>query len=359
MHPIFVDFSTSQPRTQGAEVHCERTFFGGDHLALDAGGSVDVEFAVPPQGVTDEATLKIRALVSKLGPQLGSAPLDVTVNGAALLGGYRIPGGGDLPQDIVVAIPADLLHPGTNTLTLRSGDRARSHLWLYRVLLEQVWDRDAAECAFLDAAFALPLVTWRTERRAPGAAGWQSAATWRLHVDSGERGLPLRLDWRARSGVESSVSFSHEQGACAGLVRDPDGGWYELRGERSDRRAFGADAAGEFTHSFATETHWGERWHPGGPLLVHLDTGDGPLERISWSDQRGCSASIGLAADGQSFLGWSQRVDEGPVGYRGTARPRPAAGPRTLTEDLAGIGEVLGGLADTAAKQLSGWLRSL
>jgi len=55
-----------------------------------------------------------------------------------------------------------------------------------------------------------------------------------------------------------------------------------------------------------------------------VDTGGAPIERLGWRDQRGNLASIGLAGDGTSFIGYVQRVNEGPIGYYGTlVRPDP------------------------------------
>ncbi len=362
MHPVFVDFSTARPRTGNAEVRSDSAFFAGDHLALDAGGSVEIDFTVPPGGIADEATLKIRALVSKLGASMGSAPLDLTVNGITLATGYRIPGGGDLPQEIVLVVPAELLHPGPNTLVLRSAEQAQSHLWLYRVLLEQVWDRDGAERALLEEDFRTSLLSYRTERRAPGAEAWEPGPTWRLHIDGGERGLPSRLDWRSRSGAEASVLFALELYSCYGHYRDSDGAWFELRGELTDRAPFPADSAPRFTQRFDTEAGWGGRWHRGGPLVLHLEVGEESLERVSWQDRRACSAAIGFAPDDRSFLGWSQRVNEGPVGYRGTLSvpvepPKAVAGP--FGQELEEIGETLGRLADAATRQLADWWRKI
>lgn len=93
---------------------------------------------------------------------------------------------------------------------------------------------------------------------------------------------------------------------------------------------------------FGTEAGWGGRWHQGGPLTLLLDVDDAPYERVSWTDQRGCSAS------GSSFLGWSQRVNEGPVGYRGTRQAAPAVPVApSLNQELA----------VTAVQQLAGWWR--
>lgn len=363
MRPVFVDFSAEEPRAGNARVSAERAFFGGDHLGLDAGATVTVRFEVPPEGVTDELTLKVRALVSRLGSRPGFAPLDVSVNSAKLLAEFRIPGGGDLPQEVTVAVPAELVTPGgENTLVISSGSGARSHLWLYRVLIEQVWDRDAAERALLDDSFATSLLTYRTELRAAGSDTWQPGPAWRLHIDSGERGLPARLDWRARSGAEASVVFALELYTFCGHFRDAGGQWHELCGELTDRQVFPGDSEAALTHTFTTEASWANSWHQGGPLTFYLSTGDAPFDRVAWADQRGCSASIGLTPDTRSFQGWSQRAGEGPVGYRGTAtgpRPAPADPPAAtaLSENLEDAAQALTNLAGTAVRQVATWLR--
>jgi hypothetical protein len=177
--------------------------------------------------------------------------------------------------------------------------------------------------------------------------------------------MPSRLDWRVRSGAEASVEFALELHTFYGHARDADGQWYELRGALTDRQAFPGDADQDATCAFTTEAGWGGRWHQGVPLTFHLSTGEEtPYERVAWTDQRACSASIGLTEDGSSFQGWSQRVNEGPVGYRGAAvvveeppRPSEAREPNTLAEDLDELGQAFANLADTAAKSLGSLFR--
>jgi hypothetical protein len=83
-----------------------------------------------------------------------------------------------------------------------------------------------------------------------------------------------------------------------------------------------------------------------------------PVERIGWRDQRGNSASIGLTDGGASFTGYAQHVNEGPIGYRGTAiEPAPPTG--SLSDDLDQAVQALGRIAGTAADKLNSWLRSL
>ncbi|MDH6109586.1 hypothetical protein P3T36_000357 [Kitasatospora sp. MAP12-15] len=366
MDPVFVDFSTPELRRGNAEARTEKCSADRDHLALGAGGAVEIDFDVPvdADALPEELTLKIRALVSKLGARLGYAPLEVTVNGAALLADHRIAGGGDLPHETVVAVPRALLRPGGNTLRLRSGDDARSQLWLYRVLLESVADRDGAERAWLADAAEESLLTYDTYRRAADGDSWEPGPPLRVYLDSGERGLPAQLGWRDVEGVEASVSFGTELFTFYGQLRDQDGDWFELRGDLTGRTAFPARSRSQEVLRFATEAGWGGRWHQGGPLTLILATGGAPLERINWSDQRGCSASIGLIDCGASFLGWSQRVNEGAVGYRGTvvAAPSEPGEPGTSPFPLADLEEIaatVGRIGENVAKQVSAWLRAL
>jgi hypothetical protein len=275
--PIFVDFSARPERTANASVRADRATGAGDHWVLDAGGSVSVDFTVG--GEPTEVTLKIRALVSKIGPASGHAPLDVLVNEHTLVSRFRIPGGGDLPQEMTFAIPEEWLTEGTNTLRLRSADDARTMLWLYRVLMESVWDRDAAERALLADGAKESAFTFATACRPAGASDWRPCPRLRFWIDGA---VPAELTWRGRDGTEAAVSFAHEMTGFLGHCRTATGDWLQLRGELTDRRVEPYGPAWRFT----TETGWGGGWHRDGELTVHLDPGFGPVERIGWRDQR-------------------------------------------------------------------------
>jgi hypothetical protein len=98
-----------------------------------------------------------------------------------------------------------------------------------------------------------------------------------------------------------------------GHVRTADGRWSQFQGDLVERTALPADPG----RRFRTEVTWDGNWHDAGELGVSVDIGSGPLERLGWRDQRGNLCSIGLAEDGASFIGYAQRVNEGPIGYRG------------------------------------------
>lgn len=132
MQPTFADCSTHPARLSNSGLKHRAGVFDRSHLALNAGGSVELKFRVDKQEKITQATLKVTALVAKLGPAPGFAPMDMLVNGEVLAGNLTVPGGGDLPHDNVLAVPGELLVPGPNTLEVRASPEARSKLWLYR-----------------------------------------------------------------------------------------------------------------------------------------------------------------------------------------------------------------------------------
>lgn len=311
--PTFVDFSADPPRAANATVRFDGAYDAGDHWIVDADGTMVIDFTV--DGPIEEATLQVHALVSKLGPVSGHAPLDVMVNAHPVATRLRIPGGGDLPQHLRFAVPGTQLRAGVNTLTLHSGNDASSMLWLYRVLIESVWDRDAAERALLAEHAAQSTFTFAARTLTGDDSAWQPAGTLRFQIDEGQSAIPAELGWRCTDGSEASVSFAREMGTFLGHARTPDGQWRQLSGELVDRRAHPDEPVRRFT----TQVSWGNRWHPAGDLTLYLAAGDSPVESVRWRDQRGNSAAIGLTGQGTAFLGYAQRVNEGPIGYRGTA----------------------------------------
>jgi hypothetical protein len=80
---------------------------------INSGGAVVVRLSGAAQ--SDDLTLKVRALVSKMGSMVGHAPLTVLVNDRTVTSHLRIPGGGDLPQWLTFSVPGDWLS-GENTL---------------------------------------------------------------------------------------------------------------------------------------------------------------------------------------------------------------------------------------------------
>lgn len=325
LNPTFVDFSASPPRRANASVRSSGAGDARGHWILNAGGAVWVDFAADTP--SDEVTLKVCALVSKVGPAPGFAPLDILVNGQSVISRFRIPGGGDLPQVMTFAVPGEWLRSGSNTLELRSAEDSQTMLWLYRVLLESVWDRDAAERALLVDCSAESAFTFVTYSRPADASEWQSGPQLRFQIDEGQAAAPAELSWRGSDGSEAAISFAGEMTSFLGHVRTARGVWLQLRGDLTERRERSDGPA----QRFRTEVNWGGTWHQSGELSVFLDTGSGPVERIGWRDQRGNTASIGLTHVGASFTGYAQRVNEGPIGYRGVivGVPLPQESPDT------------------------------
>ena len=323
LNPVFADFSAEPPRTQNATVRMNGAWDAGDHCVINAGGRVRVEFPGDPQ--EDELTLKLRALVSKLGSSVGHAPLTIEVNGQVVTDGLRVPGGGDLPQMLTFSVPGSWLRSEGNDLTLGSAADATSMLWLYGIFLESVWDRGAAEDALQSLSAAEPALTYATEFGPDGRPG----PTLRLQIEHGGRPvLPTDLSWRGQDGSELNVCFNGELTGFLGEFRTADGTWSQWSGNLTGRQAtFGTPA-----RRFSTDVSWGNRWHDAGELAFVVEVGAVEPIRIGWRDRSGRSAVIGLGESAAGFTGHSQNVNEGPLAYRGVARLSPApTGPLAST----------------------------
>jgi hypothetical protein len=312
--PIFVDFSVSPLRTN-AGVRKDGAGQAGDHWNIDARGRVYVDF--PSDGPGDEVTLMIRALVSRLGQDRGHSPLDVFLNDHSVISGYRLPGGGDLPQDVAFSIDGGWLRNGTNTLELRTAGDATSMLWLYRVFLESVGDRGAAERALLDDAVTELALTYLTETCDAESGDWQRGPELRLLIDNEKVTLPSRLAWRCGDGSQAAIIFALELTTFLGHLRNREGKWFLYRGQLTGR---GSEPGGS-VRQFRTEVSWGTltTWHQAGKLSLYLDTGYGEVEQVGWLDGRGNSASIGFTDNGEAFSGYAQNANEGPIAFRGKA----------------------------------------
>ncbi|OOC52840.1 MULTISPECIES: hypothetical protein [Nocardiopsis] len=330
MEPTYADLSVEPARLGNATVRYGNGRFGGDHLKLDAGGSVEFAFETDEDVV--EAVLRVTALVSKSGRSPGYAPMTVLVNGEPVASRMTVPGGGDLPQDCDFAVPGRWLRRGRNQVTVRSGADARTMLWLYRVSVDSVHERGRAARAMASAADERSVLRYTTRRRVHSPAGeerrWEPAGRLLVHVDRGERAPIAQLSWRAADGAEAAIGFQSALGDFHGYHRDADGRLAEYRGHLVERRTYPEGTEGVTVHRFRTEEGWGGGWHASGELRMLVDDGGGaPVERLTWRDQRENSGSVAFEAEADGFLGYYQRVGEGPIGYRGTAL---AKGPADL-----------------------------
>ncbi|MFC8392677.1 alpha-1,2-mannosidase [Streptomyces sp. NPDC057238] len=292
--PTYADFSVDPARLANADVRYQRARFAGSHLALSAGGSVTLDFEVADPEDVPQVTLTVTALVSKLGSDLGYAPMDVLVQGEVVAEDLTVPGGGDLPQDNVFAVPGRLLKPGTNTLEIRSSAKAGSMLWLYRITLDPVRERGRSERARTAEAARDSVFAYRTELRPAhsSSASWQAAPRLLFHIDRDEHSLPAQLGWRGEDGAEAAISFQSNMSDFHGVYRAADGTAYEYRGRLTDRRPFSDDTrnlSASPLHRFHTEEGWGGRWHTSHELRLLVDDGGAPVERFTWRDQRGNS----------------------------------------------------------------------
>ncbi|WP_406425586.1 hypothetical protein [Streptomyces sp. NBC_01589] len=80
----YADLSVDPTLLSNAVVRYHEARFAGSHVTLSAGGTVTLDFEVEDPEDVPQATLTITALVSKLGSDLGYAPMDVQLQGEAL-----------------------------------------------------------------------------------------------------------------------------------------------------------------------------------------------------------------------------------------------------------------------------------
>lgn len=290
----YADFSVDPALLANVEVGYHGARFAGSHLALGAGDSVTLNFEVEDVEDVPQATLTVTALVSKLGSSLGHAPMSIVLQGEQLATDLIVPGGGDLPQDNVFAVPGHLLKPGTNTLEIRSSEEAKSTLWLYRITLDPVFERGRSERARMAEAARDTVFTYYAQLRPAhsATASWQPAPRLFFHIDREERSLPAQLGWRTEDGVEAAIGFQSNMSDFHGCYRAADGTVYEYRGRLTDRRPYSDTTTNQSTatlHRFATEEYWGDNWHAANELRLMVDDGGAPVERVTWRDQQGNS----------------------------------------------------------------------
>ncbi|MEV7865070.1 alpha-1,2-mannosidase [Streptomyces sp. NPDC088124] len=296
MEPVFADFSTRPARLSNAVVGHHRCGIASSHLALGAGGYIKLDFTVDEREDIAEAVVT----VTTLG---GDAPMDVRLNGKVLSGeesggpsaASAGPGHG-APQETVLTLPGDLLVPGDNILEIRSPRDAEALLRLRGVTVDPAHDRGRAERALAARTAGRSVLAFSTERRARGAVAWQPAPRLLFHLDGGERAVPAHLGWRGADGSEAAIGLRTDLSGFEGHWRAADGAPAEYRGTLMERSAYPEGTAGTPLHLFSTEEARGESWAPSGELRLLLDAGGAPLERVSWTDRRGNTASITLSS---------------------------------------------------------------
>ncbi len=317
MEPTYADFTTEAIRLGNAEVTHEAVQWGQGHATLDCGGSVDVSFRIDAgdRVLESEATLEVTALVSKLDTEPGSAPLDIIVNQQMAISAWAVPGGGDLPQVNRFAIPCAMLRPGENTLSVRSAADSTSLIWLYRITLDPVFERDRSAKALRAAGTVDEVLVYRTEVRAAGDLEWHPHERLEVFLGQPHRSQLTNLSWQGDNGGRATVAFTTE--SFRGGRRSGEGHLYDYRGMLVERAALAWDALPEDLVTFAVRRDWGQGWFASGRLVALVRGGDGRLAALSWRDDDGGTGAIELAPDRSRFIGYHQAVGEGPVGYEG------------------------------------------
>ncbi|MEV6594607.1 alpha-1,2-mannosidase [Streptomyces acidicola] len=295
MEPVFADFSTNPAQLSNAVVAHHRCGIAPSHLALGAGGHIRVDFTVGEREEIAEAVVTVTVLGA-------SAPMDVLLNGKALAEQLAIPGDGDGahsdPQVTVLSVPGELLAAGDNVLEVRNPEGAEGLLRLRAVTVDPAHDRDRSARALAARTAKRSVVAFSTEFRAPGSATWQTAPRLLFHIDSGERVMPAHLAWRGADGSEAAIGLRADLSGFLGHRRTADGAVTEYRGTLADRWAYPEGTAGAPLHRFSTEEGHDGAWSPSGELRLLLDDGSAPVERVSWTDRRGTTASVVLSSAG-------------------------------------------------------------
>ncbi|MFE3263497.1 alpha-1,2-mannosidase [Streptomyces sp. NPDC059215] len=339
MEPVFADFSTTPAQLSNAVVTHHRCGIAPSHVALGAGGYIGVDFTVGEREGIVEAVVTVTLLDA-------GAPMDVLLNGKALAERLAIPGDGGQGDPLVtlLSVPGEILATGDNLLEVRNPEGADGLLRVCAVAVDPAHDRDRSERARAARTARRSIVAFTTEVRAPGSTAWQSAPRLLLHVDCGERAVPAHLAWGAAGGSEAAIGLRADLSGFLGHRRTADGTVTEYRGTLADRWAYPEGTTGAPLHRFSTEEGHDGAWSPSGELRLLLDDGGAPVERVSWTDRRGTTASV--------VLGGTGRTD-----------PRESAGAlRDITGAVSGIEasdefDMAGEVADNLlSKSRSKWL---
>ncbi|MBD3002974.1 discoidin domain-containing protein [Streptomyces sp. 5-10] len=296
MRATFADFTIDPPRFGNGTARYTRCHPDRDRLAIGAGGRVEIDFALDGGELPEQLTLTLIARVSPLGESLGWAPIDITVNGHAVISRFTVPGGAR-PREVAFAVPGEALVAGVNTLCVRGCAEARGLLWLYRITVEP--SRICARMHLMaeERPAEAAVCAYRTEWRAPGSAEWRPAPRLLVHLDRGEGSLPVRLAWRAQDGAEASIGFQPAMTEFYGHRRAADGTLTEYRGVLEGRSPLRDSALEEVMHRFRT-VEGGGSGSPGlrQELRLLIEDGGPPVERVIWGDPAGHSGTVSLLA---------------------------------------------------------------
>ncbi|MEU3187299.1 alpha-1,2-mannosidase [Streptomyces sp. NPDC006923] len=292
MEPVFADFSTTPARLSNAVVGHHRCGVAPSHLALDSDGYVKLDFTTAGREEIAGAVLTVTTLGA-------SVPMDVLLNGKAVAEGLTFPeaGGDNIPQDRVLSLPEELLTPGDNLLEIHGPAGEEGLLRLTAITVDPAQDSGRARRAMAARASTRSVFAFGTEQRPVNSAVWQPAPRLLFHIDRGDRAVPAQLSWRGTDGAETAIALRADMSGFHGHYRAADGALGEFRGTLADRWAYPDGTADVPLHRFSTEEGQDGGWRPSGELRILLDDGRAtPVERVSWSDRRGNTASVTLTA---------------------------------------------------------------
>ncbi|MER5986700.1 hypothetical protein [Streptomyces sp. NPDC001787] len=319
MKPTFVDFSADPPLLGNAEFSYQAVQQTPGHLTMDRGGTVDIRFQVAHRdpALETEMTLEVTALVSKNNEEPGFAPMDVLVNDQPVISDWRIPGGGDQEQVNRFAVPGRFLRTGENTLSIRCSERATMMLWLYRITLDAVYDRDKSSKEMHARDTADEVFVYRTEVRAIGDVTWNPQPDLELYLGMGEpRQVRLsNLSWQEGDGTQVAVGFGTAD--FRGSRRSPAGELQDFRGELLSRVPIATDAPPADAVEFNNRFDWGDGWYDAGRLLLLFRNGDRQPTTLTWRNAEGEAGAIQFDSNRTRLAGYHHARNEGPVAYDG------------------------------------------
>ncbi|PJE94525.1 alpha-1,2-mannosidase [Streptomyces carminius] len=288
MEPVLADFSTAPAGLSNAVVRHHRCAIAPTHVAVGAGGHLKIDFTVGE----DESPAEAVVGVTVLGP---AVPVEIDLNGETVAEEFvPVPDGTPAePREHLLTLPGTSLTPGPNTLGIRCPEKTEGLLRLRAVTVDLAGDHRARR-TLTARTDPRALLVFHTERRAAGAAVWQPAARLLLHLDHGDRSAPAQLSWRTTDGAESAVALRTDMSGFHGHYRAADGTTGELRGTLADRGSLPDGDEGDQARHFTTEEEHNGAWHAAGELRLLLDDGSAPVERLTWTDWHGGTASLTL-----------------------------------------------------------------
>ena len=325
MLATYVDF-TADPTllSPNATLATDRCVRRGNRLSVDAGGSLTLAFRDDQDPVQPEATVTLRALVAKHGGDIGYAPVSLYVNGEAVIRDWTVPGGGDLPQDNVFAVPGGCLdwHQGrteeTHTLRVCTAPDSSSYLWVFGLTVDSTFEPGRSQDALATARIRDDVVAYRISTRRVGEDRWREEGEIEVYLRRAEPAEVTNLAWRHADGTSCSVAFSGPdfRGYRSTPGAAPEEAVVEYSGREVARRAPGAGAARILRYD--TFQEWSQGWHHSGELAVTIAPQDTPLTALSWRDAAQNAASLQFVdATARRFIGYYHRANEGAIGYEG------------------------------------------